>query len=77
MIALKQRARQLPNEGMEWPKPSFSAIAEGFGVKGFKVDTVEQYQVALRAAHDHNDPSLIDVNVDPSSYLGQITALRD
>ncbi len=76
MIGLKQKSRQLPAEGVEFPPADFSKVAEGFGVKGFRVDTVEQYKSALEAAMKHDGPCLIDARVDPSGYLGQITALR-
>ena len=76
LISLKQRARQLPNEGVEWPKSNFAAVAEGFGMKGFRARTTAEYQAALQAALAHDGPSLIDVDVDPSGYLAQVTALR-
>ncbi len=76
LISLKQRSRQLPTEGVEWPKEDFAAVAEGFGVKGFRARTVVEYEKALQAALAHKGPTLIDVDVDPSGYLSQITALR-
>jgi acetolactate synthase-1/2/3 large subunit len=76
MIGLKQKARKLPNEGVEWPKANFAQVAEGFGVKGFRADTLAQYTEALRVALAHDGPSLIDVAIDPSGYSGQLAALR-
>ncbi|MBY0509586.1 MAG: thiamine pyrophosphate-binding protein [Rhodospirillaceae bacterium] len=76
LISLKQRSRQLPTEGVEWPKADFAAVAEGFGVKGFRARTAAEYEKALQAALAHKGPTLIDVDVDPSGYLAQITALR-
>jgi acetolactate synthase-1/2/3 large subunit len=76
MIGLKQKARQLPNEGVEWPKPRYAAIAEGFGVKGFAANTPQEYRAALKAALDHNGPTLIDVALDPTGYGAQLAGLR-
>lgn len=76
LIAIKQRARQLPSEGVGWPSTDFAAVARGFGVEAFSADGVPAYRQALEKALAVEGPSLIDVRVDPSGYLAQSVALR-
>lgn len=76
LIAVKQKARQLPREGVDWPRPDFAAVARGFGLRGFSASTIGEYQAALAEALAADTPSLIDVRVDPSGYLAQSVALR-
>ena len=76
LIAIKQKTRQLPNEGVEWPRPDFSAVAAGFGVRGYRARSLDEYRDALDAALSGDGPALIDVHVDPSGYLAQSVALR-
>ncbi|MET0541084.1 MAG: thiamine pyrophosphate-binding protein [Variovorax sp.] len=76
LIALKQRNRQMADAGVTWPRTDFAAVARGFGMTGFSVDSVAGYEDALRAAMQAEGPCLIDVQVDPSGYRSQATALR-
>jgi acetolactate synthase-1/2/3 large subunit len=76
LIAIKQRSRQLPKEGVAWPRPDFSAVAAGFGVRGYRAGTLDEYRAALEAALSGTGPALIDVRVDPAGYLAQSVALR-
>jgi acetolactate synthase-1/2/3 large subunit len=76
MISLKQRARQLPSEGVEWPMSDFARVADGFGVKGFRADTAVEFRQSIEAALAHDGPTLIDARVDASGYADQSLALR-
>lgn len=76
LIDIKQQARQLPREGVSWPRPDLAAVAAGFGLRSFSAKTPEAYRAALAEALAGNTPSLIDVQVDPSGYPAQAAALR-
>ncbi len=76
LIAIKQESRQLPQEGVTWPRPDFAAVARGFGLRGFSATSVAEYRAALDQALAGDTPSLIDVRVDPTGYLSQSIALR-
>ena len=76
LIAIKQKSRQLPREGVDWPRPDFAAVARGFGLCGYLARTESEYRDALRDALRGEGPALIDVHVDPSGYLAQSIALR-
>jgi acetolactate synthase-1/2/3 large subunit len=76
LIAIKQKARQLPREGVGWPRPDFAAVARGFGLRGYLATTAGEYRDALAHALAGDGPALIDVHVDPSGYLAQSVALR-
>jgi acetolactate synthase-1/2/3 large subunit len=76
LIAIKQKSRQLPKEGVDWPRPDFATVAKGFGLRGFSATSVAEYRAALAEALAGDTPSLIDVRVDASGYLAQSVALR-
>lgn len=76
LISIKQRSRQLPTEGVDWPRPDLAAVARGLGLEAFSASNIKQYREALALAHAVDGPSLIDVHVDPSGYLKQSIALR-
>lgn len=44
--------------------PDYARVAEGFRVKGFRVERPEDIRPALEAALNHNGPALVDVVVD-------------
>lgn len=47
--------------GIDVPGLDFCAIAEGYGVKAVHTDTRESFEVALRAAFDSTEPTVIEV----------------
>jgi acetolactate synthase-1/2/3 large subunit len=75
-IDIKQKSRNLSSRGTTWPRPDFAKVAEGLGCHSWRVDTVEEYKVALKKAFDVKGPSLIDVVVDPEGYGEQLISLR-
>ncbi|QRF62608.1 thiamine pyrophosphate-binding protein [Variovorax paradoxus] len=76
LIALKQRNRGMAPAGVGWSRADFADVARGFGLRAFSVHDEAGYRQALRAALDHDGPSLIDVRVDPTGYQAQARALR-
>lgn len=76
LIGIKQRSRNLPEEGVTWPDSDFAAVARGFGFTAFKVADTAGYRAALAAALAAEGPALIDVRVDPSGYPEQLKAMR-
>ncbi len=76
LIDIKQQQRGLPARGVRWNRPNFAQTMEGLGGRGFRVDTLQDYRKALSDALHGDGPSLIDVNIDPSGYPRQMTALR-
>lgn len=76
LIALKQRSRNMTEEGVSWPSADFASVARGFGMRAFTAHTTDEYERALQSAFQLNGPCLIDVRVDPSGYPAQAKALR-
>ncbi|MBY0338649.1 MAG: hypothetical protein K2X11_18685, partial [Acetobacteraceae bacterium] len=76
LIDIKRGSRDLPEGCLDWPEADFSLVAQGCGVRGFRVADEASYAAALREALASGGPSLIDVRTDPSSYPAQIRALR-
>ncbi|MEZ5738106.1 MAG: thiamine pyrophosphate-dependent enzyme [Burkholderiaceae bacterium] len=76
LIDIKQQQRQLPAAGVRWAPHDFAAMMKAFGGLGLRARTAASYSAALRRALQHDGPSLIDVQVDPSGYPEQLRALR-
>ncbi|NJN36797.1 MAG: hypothetical protein HC794_06750 [Nitrospiraceae bacterium] len=76
LIDIKQQQRGLPVRGVRWDRPDFAAVMSGLGGRGYRANTVEEYERALDAALSGDGPALIDVGVDPGCYLEQLKALR-
>ena len=76
LIAIKQHQRNLPPDGVTWPRADFATVARGFGFAAWSVDTLGGLRDALAAAGDVPGPALIDVCTDPSGYGAQLRAMR-
>jgi acetolactate synthase-1/2/3 large subunit len=46
--------------------PQFDVLAEGFGARGFRLDTYDDVEETLQAAYDYDGPSVVDVHVNPN-----------
>ncbi len=76
LIDIKQQSRGLSPRGVRWPRSDFARVAEGFGCRAWRVDTVDAYRDALGQANETPGPALIDVHIDPAGYREQLAALR-
>jgi acetolactate synthase-1/2/3 large subunit len=76
MIGVKQNQRGFEREGMDYSASDFAKVAEGFGCKGFRVESPAQLGSTLERAMSVAGPSVVDVIVDPGTYQRQIRALR-
>ena len=62
---LDEQERQSDYVGMDFANPlNLSAIAQGMGVAGEKVEDPEALGPALRKAFDSGRPTVIDVSID-------------
>jgi acetolactate synthase I/II/III large subunit len=76
-IGIKQHSRGLPERGVRWERQQdFAQVMEALGGTGFTARDEAQYQAALDAALASGRPCLIDVEVDPVGYGGQLKAMR-
>jgi len=77
LIAVKQNADGHGGEGaVTYRGSDFAAVARGCGLAAERVDTVADYDRAIRAALASGVPTLLDVVVDPSSYPAILNAVR-
>jgi len=53
--------------GADISSPPFDKIAELYGAKGFKADTLDEVSDAVEAALACDKPAVIDVSVDPAA----------
>jgi pyruvate dehydrogenase (quinone) len=47
----------------------FARVAEGFGIRGFRIDAAEHCGDVVAAALAHDGPALIEAPVDPNEPL--------
>ena len=72
LIKLKQSKMNMSPRATDFVSPDFAKIAEGFGAKGVRVDTIEAFGKALAEAVASRRFTLIDAQVDPSEYWDQM-----
>ncbi|MFW6384775.1 MAG: biosynthetic-type acetolactate synthase large subunit [Halodesulfurarchaeum sp.] len=49
--------------------PKFDVLAEGFGAKGFRLDSPADVEETLQAALDYDGPSVVDAHVEPEENV--------
>jgi acetolactate synthase-1/2/3 large subunit len=76
LIDIKQRQRGLATRGVLWSRPDFAQTMVGLGGRGYRVENLKDYRMALTEALRGQGPALIDVSVDPSGYAEQLKAMR-
>lgn len=72
LIKLKQSKLNMAPRATDFRSPDFAKIAEGFGAKGVRVETIEAFGKALTEAIASRSFTLIDAQVDPSEYWEQM-----
>ena len=72
LIKLKQSKMNMSPRATDFKSPDFAKIAEGFGAKGVRVETIEAFGKALAEAVASRRFTLIDAQVDPSEYWEQM-----
>lgn len=74
MIKWKQNGMDLPNFGLEFSNPDFVKLADSYGLKGVRVESAEEFAVALQNALDEGGLQIIDLPIDYSennTYFGE------
>ncbi len=68
LIKLKQDKMRMSRRAVDFRSPRFDRIAEGFGARGVRVETIAEFERALREAVASRRFTVIDALVDPSEY---------
>jgi thiamine pyrophosphate-dependent acetolactate synthase large subunit-like protein len=72
LIKLKQAKMQMEPRAVDFGAPRFDVIGKGFGADAARVDTIEDFAAALRAAVAARRFTVIDVVIDPAEYMEQM-----
>ena len=72
LIELKQRQRQLTNNGVDFAQHDFAAMGKAFGGNGHTVDTRDELRVALKAAQKAQEFTVIAAVIEKGAYDGRI-----
>ncbi|MGI8662475.1 MAG: thiamine pyrophosphate-dependent enzyme [Acidimicrobiales bacterium] len=78
MVKLEQEQAGLPEHGTTLSNPDLAAVAGAMGLRGLRVEAIEDLEPALRAAFAHPGPVLVDVLTNPDEVaLPPVTTMRD
>jgi len=72
LIELKQRQRQMVNNGVDFGHHDFASIGEAFGGNGITVNTREELRTALEIAQSSDKFSVIAAVIESKAYDGII-----
>jgi len=77
LIAIKQKGHgHGGGRAVSYAPTDFAAIAVGCGLRGERIVDTDAYATALQRALEHDGPTLLDVQVDPSGYPRLLTTIR-
>lgn len=71
LIELKQRAMQLPNNGVDFSGTNFPKVAEGFGGHGVWIDDVETLRTEFAAALERDTFTVLCPRIGRKAYEGK------
>ena len=77
LISVKQVMKGKPKYGLDFPRPDYLALAQGFGMKGCTVTNPAEYRKALASALSEQTSTLIEARIDPTGYLKQFDVIRE
>lgn len=72
LIKLKQSKMQMAPRAVDFESPRFDVVAEGFGAKGVRIDTIEAFVTAFNEALASRRLTVIDAMIDPAEYWEQM-----
>lgn len=68
ILGLKDRKSEYPGMNFFQHPLDCAAVAEGFGIQGFKVDSPEDLKPTLEQALSLGKPALVDVHIHPGDF---------
>lgn len=68
-IEAEQDDTGMPHSGIDLADVDFAKVAEGFGVKGYTVRTIDQWRTVLAEVKNTTEPVLIDVKITNDRIL--------
>ena len=76
MIRVKQQAKEYAREGVDFVQTDFVRLTESFGVVGWKVETLEQFDTAFGEALESDRLHVIDLRLDADVYAAHTGPIR-
>jgi len=68
LIRIHQERKGFPASGVDFEPIDFAGIAAGFGARGVRVATWEDFTDTLTTAFHADRPTVVDVQIDPTDY---------
>ena len=70
VIKIAQKARNLPNIGVDFAPVDWSRVSEGFGISSETVESLDETCKAISAWLMNRDARVLIVNIDDNLYTG-------
>lgn len=77
LISWKQHMHTGKSTGTEIGNPDFKALAESFGIKGYKPENPEELKSQLKEAVESNELCVMEIQIDSSVNRELVEKLRD
>jgi thiamine pyrophosphate-dependent acetolactate synthase large subunit-like protein len=68
LIRVSQERRGLPNCGVDFAAPDFAAIAQAFGIRARRAESLAAVRTEIERALIERCPMLLDVPIDLNEY---------
>jgi acetolactate synthase I/II/III large subunit len=68
LIRVHQERKGFPANGVDFNPIDFAGIAPGFGARGIRATTWEEFSDAVKTALEADRPTVVEVPIDPSDY---------
>jgi len=72
LIEMVQKRLGYPQYGVNFNKVKFASVATGFGARGIKLRSLSELSKALLGGFDSDRPTVVEIPIDGSEYLGQL-----
>ena len=76
LIRIKQAAKGYERDAVDLAPVDFARLAQSFGGRGERVDTLAAFEVAFKGALDDDRFTVIDARLDPDVYASHMGPIR-
>jgi thiamine pyrophosphate-dependent acetolactate synthase large subunit-like protein len=76
LIDVAQKRRGFPDWGVRYGEVDFAAASAALGAWSRRVRTLADLEQAVKAARQHDGPSVVEVMIDPAEYAAHAAGAR-
>jgi len=76
LIKIKQAKLGRETDALDFGATDWAAVARGMGVEAYNVSDIDAFERAFASGLASHGPTLVDVDLDPSTYPAMLAAVR-